>query len=98
MANVVRLFTTLPVSFLGYYLYGFWGFLCFGQAATLLVLGYYFWLQRRAGLLNPREEAIRFGGALLLFLVCLGLSHLLLAIIPSGWLHLGLKRRFSSQA
>jgi hypothetical protein len=42
--------------------------------------------------LNLISELALLGTALLVFLLCLAASHLLLASIPPGWLHLGLKK------
>jgi hypothetical protein len=92
VANVIRLCTIVPASLLGYYLFGFSGFLWFNLAATFPLLIYFFVVQNRLGLLNLMNEARRFGAAMLVFLVALGASHLFLALIPAGWLHLGLRR------
>jgi len=92
VANIIRLCSVIPAAFLGYYLYGFDGFLWFNLAATLPVLIYFFGQQEKLGLLNWRNESKRFGAAMLVFLVSLAASHLLLALLPAGWLHLGLKR------
>jgi hypothetical protein len=53
---------------------------------------YFFCEQQKCGLLSWRNELSRFGTAVVVFLVSLAASHLVLAIIPTDWLHLGLKR------
>jgi hypothetical protein len=44
------------------------------------------------GLLKPTNELTLLGIGLLVFLLSFAASHLLLALIPAGWLHLGLKK------
>jgi lipopolysaccharide exporter len=92
VANVIRLCTVIPAALLGYFLYGFYGFLSFSAAATIPLLVYFFWQQKRFGLLDLASELRRLLVALLVFLVCLAASHLLLKVLPAGWLHLGLTR------
>ncbi len=92
VANVIRLCSIIPASFLGYYLYGFDGFLWFNLAATIPLMVYFFCEQKKFGLLNLTNEMQRLGAALCVFLVSLALSHLFLAWVPAGWLHLGPKR------
>jgi len=89
VGNVIRLCTILPATFLGYYLFGFYGFLWFNLAGTLPLLIYFYYEQKKHGLLNLTNELTRFGAALLVFLICLGASHLLLALLPAAWLHRG---------
>ena len=92
LGNVVRLFTVIPASILGYYLFGFYGFLWFGQAATVILVVYFFRQQRRYGLLDLSRELRLLGLAALVFVVCFAASHLLLAFIPADSLHLLLRR------
>jgi len=92
VANVIRLCSVIPATFLGYYFFGFYGFLWFNLAATIPLLMYFYYQQRKFDLLNLKSELSLLGSALLVFLLCLGASHLLLASIPPGWLHLGLKK------
>jgi lipopolysaccharide exporter len=91
VGNVVRLFTVIPGTLLGYYLFGFFGFVWFNTAATVPLLSYFYWEQRRAGLLRPMNEVWYLGAGLAIFLACFGLNHLLLSLIPADWLHLGIK-------
>jgi hypothetical protein len=92
VANIVRLFTLIPASLLGYFWFGFQGFLWFNLVAQIPLVGYFFLEQRRYGLLNLRDEAMRFGAGLAVFLACFAASHVLLAALPHAWLHMGLKR------
>jgi len=92
VANVIRLCSVIPATFFGYYLFGFYGFLWFNLAATIPLLMYFYYEQRKFNLLNLKKEVSLLGTALLVFLLCLAASHLLLASIPPGWLHLGLKK------
>ena len=92
VANLVRL-ATLPAStLLGYYLFGFNGFLWASLGATLIVLAYFYWEQKRGGLLDARAERARFGWALGVFVVCLAASRLLLHVVPAGLLQHALRR------
>ena len=91
MANIVRLCTIIPATLIGYYLFGFYGFLWFNLAAAVAVLVFFVREQKKAGFWNLAEEARRFGAALLVFFVSLALSHLILRLIPEGWLHLRLR-------
>jgi O-antigen/teichoic acid export membrane protein len=92
VANIIRLCSVIPATFLGYYLFGFYGFLWFNFAATIPLLLYFYSEQRRLELLNLTEELKRLGAALAVFLLCLAVSHLLMAFVPENWLHLGLKK------
>jgi lipopolysaccharide exporter len=91
VANVVRLFTVIPATLLGYYFFGFYGFVWCNLVAALLVLAYYYIEQRRFGLLRVMNELKLLGAAVLLFALSLGVSHVLLKLIPAGWQHLGIK-------
>jgi lipopolysaccharide exporter len=92
LSNVIRVCTIIPASLLGYYFFGLFGFLWFNLAAMIPLLTYFFWEQKKAGLLNLTSELKRMGEALAIFLLCLGASQLILKLLPEGWLHLGLKR------
>ena len=92
LSNVIRLCTVVPASLLGYFLFGFYGFLWFNLAAMIPLLVYFFWEQKRSGLLDLASEMRRMGEALMIFLLCFGASQLILKLLPEGWLHLGLKR------
>ena len=92
MANVIRLSFLVPASFLGYYLYGFYGFLWFNFLATIPLVIYFFFEQRKLGLLDIKSESRLLGAAALVFVASCAANYLLLLAVPSGWLHLGLKR------
>ena len=92
VGNVVRVFSVIPASILGYYLFGFYGFLWFGQTATVVLIIYYFLQQKRYGLLDLSKEFRLLGVAALVFIICFSLSHLLLTLIPANSLHLHLRR------
>ncbi len=92
VANIVRLFTVIPASILGYYLFGFYGFLWFGQVATVVLVLYFFRQQSRYELLDLSKELRLMGLAALVFVVCFSTSHLLLAFIPADSLHLLFRR------
>lgn len=96
VANVVRLCSLVPASLLGYLLLGFEGFLWFSLAATLAPLFYFYREQRRWGLLDTKAELSHFGVALGVFLACLVVSHVLLALIPADWLHFAGKGRHAA--
>jgi lipopolysaccharide exporter len=90
IANVIRLCSIVPATLLGYYLFGFDGFLWFNLAGTLPLLIYFFREQNKYGLLDLKNELNRFGAAMVIFFVCLAASHILLRVIPPSWLHLGI--------
>ena len=89
-ANIVRIVSLIPAVVLGYRFFGFEGFIWCTRAAALPPLLYFYWEQWRSGLLQPLRELAGFGLCAVIFLTCLGLSHVLLGIVPAGWLHLGL--------
>jgi len=91
-ANVFRLFTIIPASLLGYYWFGFQGFLWFNLLAQFPLVCYFFLAQHRDGLLDLPDELKRFGTGLAVFFASFAAGHLLLAAIPQTWLHIGLKR------
>jgi lipopolysaccharide exporter len=89
VANVIRFCTIIPATFFGYFLFGFYGFLWFNLAGTIPLLAYFYYVQRRHGLLNLTNELARLSAALAVFLLCLAASHILLTLLPAGWLHRG---------
>jgi|HubBroStandDraft_5_1064220.scaffolds.fasta_scaffold01622_4 lipopolysaccharide exporter len=89
-ANIVRIVSLIPAVVLGYHFFGFEGFLWCSTAATVPPLLYFYWEQWRSRLLEPLRELAGLGVCTVLFLACFGLSHVLLGIVPPGWLHLGL--------
>jgi O-antigen/teichoic acid export membrane protein len=93
VANIIRVCTIVPATLLGYYFFGFYGFLWFNLAGTLPLQVYFFRQQSKYGLLDLKNELSRLGAALVVFFVCLAASHLLLRAIPTAWLHLGMGLR-----
>lgn len=92
IANVVRLFTIVPATLLGYYFFGFDGFLWCSVAASVAVLFYFFREQRRHGLLDLRAELVRAGWGLGVFALCLAVSKLLMPYVPLDFVHHFLKK------
>jgi lipopolysaccharide exporter len=90
--NAVWLVSAIPASFLGYYTFGIEGFLWFNLAARLPSLIYFYYEQRRYGLLDLRYEIRLLSMSLGLFIGCLLISDLLLAVIPAEFLHLRFHR------
>jgi O-antigen/teichoic acid export membrane protein len=87
IANLVRLATIPASTLLGYYWFGFQGFLWASVASNLIVLAYYYREQRRQGLLDSRAEWARAGWALGVFVACMILSVVLVHFLPNGLLH-----------
>jgi O-antigen/teichoic acid export membrane protein len=92
VANIIRLCSTIPASFAGYFLFGFDGFIWFNLLATIPLMLYFFRQQEKYGLLSWVNELTRLAIAGIIFLLSLAASHLVLTYIPADWLHLGLKR------
>lgn len=89
-ANIIRIVSLIPAVILGYHFFGFEGFIWCTTAATLPPLLYFYWEQWRSRLLEPLRELTGLGLCAVVFLISLGLSHVLLGIVPASWLHLGL--------
>jgi lipopolysaccharide exporter len=89
-ANIARIVSLIPAVILGYHFFGFEGFLWCATAAALPPLFYFYWEQWRSRLLEPLRELAGLGLCAVVFLISLGLSHVLLGIVPGSWLHLGL--------
>jgi O-antigen/teichoic acid export membrane protein len=92
VANVIRVCSLIPITLLGYYLFGFNGFLWFTLLATVPVLTYYHQQQSKLGLVSWRDELTLLAIALLVFLLCFTSSHLLMRFVPAASLHLRLRR------
>jgi lipopolysaccharide exporter len=92
VANIIRVCSLIPATLIGYFLFGFTGFLWFSLGATVPVLIYYFRDQKKSGLLSLKDEFLLLLVALLVFFVCLAASQLLMKFVPADWLHLRLKR------
>jgi lipopolysaccharide exporter len=92
MANVIRV-VVLPIStLLGYYFFGFYGFLWGTLAAPVAVTWYCFWEQERQGLLVRKAEVERLVEAAGVFLVCYLVSRVWVHFVPPGLLQHALKR------
>ena len=91
-ANIARVCFVVPATLLGFYLFGFNGFLWFSLGAQFFVLGYLFWEQRRSGMLRWRSELEQFASAMAVFAALFALGSLILYVVPPGWLHLSLKK------
>jgi lipopolysaccharide exporter len=89
VANIIRIVSLIPAVILGYHFFGFEGFIWCTTAATLPPLLYFYWEQWRSRLLEPLRELTGLGLCAVVFLISLGLSHVLQGIVPAGWLHLG---------
>jgi O-antigen/teichoic acid export membrane protein len=92
IANLVRLATIPASSLLGYYWFGFQGFLWGSVVANLVVLTYFYREQKRQGLLDSHAEWARAGWALGVFVVCLVSSVVLVHFLPTGLLHHAARR------
>jgi O-antigen/teichoic acid export membrane protein len=96
VGNALLLGSLVPASLLGYYFYGLKGFLWFNLGAALIPLAYAYSMQHRLKLLKPRVELQWMAAALGVFLICLLLSHIFLAVVPHSWLHLHLRHSHGS--
>lgn len=92
IGNAIRLAALIPASILGYWLFGIKGFLWFNLASSLVPLVYFYWKQSMLGLLDVKVELRWITLGIAVFLGCLAISHLFLALVPPGWLHLHLRR------
>ena len=62
LSNVIRVLHNYHLPpLLGYYFFGLYGFLWFNLAATIPLLMYFYWEQKRSGLLNVGTELKRMG-------------------------------------
>jgi O-antigen/teichoic acid export membrane protein len=92
VANIIRLCTIVPASLAGYYMFGFYGFLWFNFGASIVLLLFFYYEQKKLGLLNIGKEMRLFSLGAATFLLFWGLSYLVLFLSPSSWLHIGPKR------
>jgi O-antigen/teichoic acid export membrane protein len=90
--NAIWLVSAIPASLIGYYTFGFEGFLWFNLAARLPGLIFFYYEQRKYHLLNISYELRLLLFALCLFLACLLVSNFLLAVMPSTFLHLRFRK------
>jgi O-antigen/teichoic acid export membrane protein len=86
--NAIWLVSAIPASFIGFYAFGFEGFLWFNLAARLPGLFYFYYEQNRYGLLDLRYEFRLLSMALGVFLAGYLIGFIALALIPPNLLHL----------
>jgi O-antigen/teichoic acid export membrane protein len=80
LANALRLAWLVPMSLLGWWFFGFTGFLVCAAVEPLPALLAAWHLQARRGLFEPRIEALRLGGAALLWLASWAASRALASL------------------
>lgn len=90
--NAIWLACAIPASFIGFYGFGFEGFLWFNLAARLPSLIYFYREQRRFGLVNLTREFRLALMALGVFAGCWLIGHLLLSVVPPSLLHLRFRK------
>jgi O-antigen/teichoic acid export membrane protein len=91
--NIIRLLTIAPATILGYYLFGFYGFVWFAQVSMFVTSLYFLYRQHKAGLLSARNEILLLATGLGVFLLCLVFSHMVMALVPHNALHFHIHRR-----
>jgi O-antigen/teichoic acid export membrane protein len=91
-SNAIWLASAIPASLLGFYAFGFEGFLWFNLAARLPSLVYFYFEQRRFGLVDFKYEFRLLLVALAVFLSCLLVGHVLLGVMPPALLHLRFRK------
>ncbi|MFL6660931.1 MAG: hypothetical protein ACJ8G7_02060, partial [Rhizobacter sp.] len=72
----------VPGTLLGWYLWGFTGFLYMAMLETLPGLAFFLWLQHRRGLMIPKYEALKVAFMGAVFMASLAASSQLIAIVP----------------
>jgi len=82
VANVLRACWLVPGCLLGWYFWGFVGFLVAASLETLPGLLYFLWLQHRRGLMIPRYEAMKVAFIGAVFAASLAVSSQLVAMMP----------------
>jgi lipopolysaccharide exporter len=87
VANVVRVGSLIPITLLGYFFFGFDGFLWGTLLATVPVLAYYYSQQVKLDLVSWKEELRLLAIAALTFVVCLTASYFLRKLVPPELLH-----------
>jgi lipopolysaccharide exporter len=92
-ANIIRIVSVPACTSLGYFLFGFYGFLWFGVIAAIPVTVYMYYVQYRDGLLRLRKELELYALAVAAFAVAYGVARLILLVVPPQWLHLGMIRQ-----
>jgi len=97
VANIIRVCTLIPMTLLGYYLFGFMGFVWFVCFATLPPLLYYYYEQHKIGALDLGQELKLYAIAAATLGLCLAAGQLLLMALPPDWLHLSLRKHLANR-
>ena len=84
MSNVIRVVVLPITTLLGYYFFGFNGFLAGTLFPPLAVMAYCFFEQRRLQLLDHRIEARRLLEGLAVFVIAWVLGQVWLYLVPAG--------------
>jgi len=88
VGNVLRAIWTVVGSLIGYYCFGFIGFI-YGMALSgLLPLAYYYWLQNRKGFLSPKYELYKVGFITIVAIM----SYVGSGVLWSVWLAIGIRK------
>ena len=82
IGNLLRAVWLVPGTLLGWYLWGFTGFLYMAMLETLPGLAFFLWLQHRRGLMIPKYEALKVAFMGAVFMASLAASSQLIAIVP----------------
>ena len=88
VGNLFRASWMFVMSLAGYYFFGFMGFTYGAALSPLLPLIYYWWLQRKSGLLVAGNELYKVIFAVVMTVIAYGVCSLILALWPG--LHLSL--------
>ncbi len=83
VGNVYRAAWMFTVSLLGYWLFGFMGFAYGAALSPLVPLGYYWWLQRKSGLLIAKFELWKVAFAAGMTVVSYTICSLILRLWPA---------------
>lgn len=84
--NITRLLTMAPMTLIGYYLFGLYGFLWIGMSANIPVCLYFYINQRRAGLLDIRAELRLVSLGVMAFVLSFMVNLLVAKHIPPDFL------------
>ncbi|HMC15874.1 MAG TPA: hypothetical protein VKI18_09600, partial [Albitalea sp.] len=83
VGNILRVLWLVPASLAGYHYAGFKGFLMMAMLDPLPALVYFYALQHRRGLMIVRYEALKIAYSAGVFAVSFGVTHELMALVPS---------------
>jgi O-antigen/teichoic acid export membrane protein len=82
IANLLRASWLVPGCLVGWYFWGFNGFLVAASLETLPGLLFFLWLQHRRGLMIPKYEAMKLAFVGVVFAASLGVSSQLVNVVP----------------